>query len=184
MRLEQDPRVTPGANFFTSVIEWMRRATPIINSTADIADKLANGPAFGAWRSGGQTWPNNTYAQIVLNTEEYDTASCFNTANGRFTPNVPGYYQISGVLTEVCFGGTLTNAQVHLWKNGAIYKRGGVSLVAQPLVSLSVAALIPLNGTTDYVTLAGFGIVSAGVPEASGGSATETWMTGYLARPL
>ena len=111
-----------------------------------------NMPAFSAVQSSSQTVTLNTWTKIQLQTEEFDTANCFdNTTNYRFTPNVAGYYQISGgiqVLTN------LTTILLQIYKNGS-----GEKYLAYTSTSTGAAygsALIYLNGSTDYVELYGY----------------------------
>lgn len=58
----------------------------------------ATGPAFSAYPSAQQNPVTvNTWVKVTLNAEEYDTANCFDsTTNYRFTPNVAGYYHLTG----------------------------------------------------------------------------------------
>ena len=129
---------------------------------ADIADgsvtaaKLAagtsgNGPAFSAYQSDDTTISNTTSTKIQFNTEEFDTASCYdNATNYRFTPNVSGYYQIN---TSGNFGQGTGWCQVLIYKNGSSVKD-----TSQPNGSsgngnlfYGISALIYMNGTTDYL---------------------------------
>lgn len=112
-----------------------------------------NGPAFSAYQSSSQTLSSATWTKIQLQTEEFDTASCFdNTTNYRFTPNVAGYYQVSG-----CFevNSSATTMQLTVYKNGSAFKKYQVSNSAT-VVTVSGSALIYLNGSTDYVELYGW----------------------------
>lgn len=130
-------------------------------STAMITDgsvtqaKLAtgvagNGPAFSAYQSGSQGVASNTWTKVILQTEEFDTANCFdNSSNYRFTPNVAGYYQLSGG-----FGCATTSTTVYLqfYKNGSGYKLTASSGSAS-LAGGFGSILVYLNGSTDYVEL-------------------------------
>jgi hypothetical protein len=106
------------------------------------------GPAFSAYQTAAQTLAINTYTKLSMNVEEYDTANCYDTSLYRFTPNVAGYYLVTGTYE-------ITTAQsVHLltlYKNGFAYKRleykSGLSNGA------AGSAYVYLNGTTDYVEL-------------------------------
>jgi hypothetical protein len=108
------------------------------------------GPAFSAYQSSAQTLSSATYTKIQLQTEEFDTANCFDSiTNYRFTPNVAGYYQISG--------GTATAAassvyQTVIYKNGSAFKFIGNAAIDATRGQWG-GALIYFNGTTDYVEL-------------------------------
>lgn len=134
---------------------------PSVTGTAMVSGNM---PTFSAYQaSGGQSISNSTATKVVFNTEEWDTANCFDsTTNYRFTPNVAGYYQVDA---QICLD-TLspTEAQYFIYKNGSQYKRGmrlkGVAIEPYMIVS----ALVYLNGSTDYIEMYVF--------QASGGSAS------------
>ena len=143
---------------------------------------LGNGPAFRAYRATDQSISNNTATKVQLNTEVFDTASCFDsTTNYRFTPNVAGYYQFSAILN---LGGTpVTNAQAQIYKNGAnaaqfvFYAPSGTT---QYQINGTLSDLIYMNGSTDYVEL--YGYISASSGNSFGGGTTQAFLAGYLAR--
>ena len=134
------------------------------------------GPAFSAYNSVATSLSSGAFTKVGLQTEEFDTANCFDsTTNYRFTPNVAGYYQISAAIQmEV-----VKILVVSLAKNGSEYKRG---IYTNPNTTLSgsVSALIYLNGSTDYVELWGYN-GTAGATNTQVGQ-PYTWMTGFLAR--
>ena len=107
-----------------------------------------NMPAFSAFQSSAQSI-TGSYTKVQCQTEEFDTANCYdNTTNFRFTPNVAGYYQVSGCWTA---GSVASNLGIAIYKNGSDFKRG-VNEQANAAV-VNVSALIYLNGSTDYVEL-------------------------------
>jgi hypothetical protein len=126
---------------------------------SDLATGVAgNGPAFSAYYSGaGQTISVSTYTKVILNTEAFDTNSCFDpTTNYRFTPNVAGYYQINGLVkfsTSSAF--FLQNvATVAIFKNGSAYRGGTQNTIGgASYTAFSVSDVVYLNGSTDYVEL-------------------------------
>lgn len=117
----------------------------------DLATGVAGtGPAFSAYSSNSQTIVTSTYVKMQINTEEFDTANCFDsTTNYRFTPNVAGYYQVNG---NIGYTTSVTAPQLGIYKNGSQFKMG-----VNPSAGnwSSVAALIYLNGSTDYIELYG-----------------------------
>jgi len=157
--------------------------TQIANSSvtqAKLASNVAgNGPAFSAYANTGTTVANGGFAKITLGVERFDTNNNF--ASSRFTPTVAGYYQINGAV-YIASGANYLLAIVI--KNGTNIPAGQWGEVfygtyGQAVTSASsVSALVYLNGTTDYVELAGY--------QASGTSATIsdgiTRMDGFLAR--
>ena len=80
-----------------------------------------------------------------------DTAGCFNTANGRFTPTVAGYYHVIATVNYGNNGVTSVAVNASVFKNGstASYPSAVYSSGAYPTIQTS--ALVYLNGSTDYV---------------------------------
>ncbi len=135
-----------------------------------------NMPAFSAYGSVSQSVSSGTVTKVVLQTEEFDTASCFdNSTNYRFTPNVAGYYQINGQI--VSGGSVITRILVGIYKNGVINK-WGVDLASGGRANVS--SIIYLNGTTDYVEL--YGLVSATSPTFAGSATQDDYFNGCLVR--
>ncbi len=136
-----------------------------------------NGPSFAAYNSvaisvtGAGGW-----TKIALQTEEWDTANCFDsTTNYRFTPNVAGYYHFSGAVQ------LLNNAIlcVSLYKNGGEYRRGTYTNPST-MYGASVSGMIYLNGSTDYVELYCYNGSASSYNSQTG--AAFTYLTGFLAR--
>lgn len=140
---------------------------------------VPNAPAFSATRtSSNQSVTSATWTKVQCQTEEFDTASAYdNATNFRFTPQVAGYYQVSG---NVYFTGTaLTNSGVQIYKNGSSFKLGTtIPVPANTETGSSVSALIQMNGSTDYVELYGF---TAGTSPAV--LAGPTYFQACLVRP-
>jgi hypothetical protein len=118
------------------------------------------GAAFSAFRSSTQqTVSNATWTKIQFDSEEFDTASCYdNATNYRFTPNVAGYYQCNWMIQFDNTVGTLI--LTILYKNGSAFKRGDA--ITGGSYSAGGSALVYMNGTTDYI--------EAYIYQASGGS--------------
>jgi hypothetical protein len=125
---------------------------PAVSGTMNLV-----GPAFSAGLTSAQTVSNSTFTKIQCNSEEFDTANCYdNSTNYRFTPNVAGYYQVSGSVNIT----STNNSEVLcvIYKNGSQAKWGAYTTRASIANDASsvVSALIYLNGTTDYVELYGY----------------------------
>jgi hypothetical protein len=134
------------------------------------------GPAFGAFASTATNTATATFTKVVLVSEEFDTNSCFDTGLSRFTPNVAGYYQFNGAI----FGGAYVNQLVAIFKNGFEFRRGVWSSVINGPSESTVASLVYMNGTTDYVEM--FWYQQSGVTVNLGTGQAYTYFNGFLAR--
>lgn len=140
-----------------------------------------NGPAFSAWLSSNQTVSNATFTKLQANTEEFDTASCYdNATNYRFTPNVAGYYQVNGSINIT--SSSNSEALCVIYKNGSAAKWGNYATRASAAIDQSsvVSALIYMNGSTDYVEL--FGYISGSGTLQFIGSQTRTYFQASMVR--
>jgi hypothetical protein len=125
---------------------------PTTNATLAI-----NGPAFSAYASAAQTVTLATQTKIAIDTEEIDTASCFDTANYRFTPTVAGYYQINGAMKGFV-ATTFSSITLTVYKNGSANTRLAqiiATLSPGTTTTISGSTTIYMNGTTDYIELYG-----------------------------
>lgn len=133
-------------------------------STADIANsaitqaKLASGvsgtgAAFSVYGSALVTMSQNTFTKVTFDTEDFDTNNNF--ASHRFTPTVAGYYQIEAFIyfSVTATGGGFAS----IFKNNSRYCDGtnfnstnGNDIIA------TVAAVVYMNGSTDYIEIFGY----------------------------
>jgi hypothetical protein len=147
---------------------------------ADLAAGVAGtGPAFSVSVTGTTTITSGVFTKMVFNSENWDTASCFDsTTNYRFTPTVAGYYLITGSLDA----GTSTNANraiPAIYKNGSSYRLGiNIGTANGSSFGSSVSAQVYLNGSTDYVELFAYVLATTAQYTAS----TGTWFDGVLVR--
>ena len=117
-----------------------------------------NGPAFSAGPNATQSISAGTWTKMQYNTEEFDTNNNYDAStNYRFTPTVAGYYQVNG-----CAESSANSASgyflVAVYKNGTAFKYGqNYKSDTSSGPSASVATLIYLNGSTDYVELYAIG---------------------------
>jgi hypothetical protein len=110
-----------------------------------------NMPAFSASLSSGQTITNSTDTVVLYDTKAFDTATAYNTATGRFTPQVAGYYQIN--VNIQLSGSAITLASSTIRKNGTVTNYVGTSAFTfnSTPYRFSGSALIYCNGSTDYI---------------------------------
>ena len=155
--------------------------TPAIVDASVTVGKLTNPYKFCAYRSAaGPTVPAATWTTIVLDAEEFDTNSDFNTANGRFTAPLDGYYQIDVQVALASTGFTSgANAIGAIYKNGSSIIQsastvGSGSATAQPRFNMS--RLFKLTAG-DYLEIKAY--ISEGGRTISNGI-NANYMSGHL----
>lgn len=110
-------------------------------------------PCFRARCTTTQTFGASGYTKVQCNTEDFDTTSAYdNATNYRFTPQVPGKYLFVGTcsVTSMPDGKQIG---VVFYKNGAAERFNGLYNGATAALQVNGAAIIELNGSTDYVEL-------------------------------
>lgn len=143
------------------------------------------GPAFSAYLSSTQNISSNTWTKVACNTEEFDTASCYdNATNYRFTPTVAGYYQVNARIHQA--GSSITNCDIAIYKNGSAFKGGGFITLASGATTTdfgsSLSTLVYLNGSTDYIELYGLITVSTSLSRFYAASAVNTYFQASMVR--
>lgn len=149
-------------------------------TTADVFSVNATGslivskqPAFSAYLSAGQNPTNATYTKVQLNTEEFDTDSCYdNATNYRFTPTVAGYYQVnfSSRLSSTSSPGTYVWA---IYKNGSNYVELNVNTNLSTFDARTISSIISMNGSSDYIEFYAY-IGGGGTLTIGGGSGSTS----------
>jgi hypothetical protein len=116
----------------------------------------ANTPAFYAKLGSNQTLTSGATAKIQINTEIYDSNSCYdNTTNYRFTPTVAGKYYVFASIRFRHASGTNYTSQTFIYKNGSNYV-GTVSEFQNNVdygQTVQVSGIVDMNGSTDYLEL-------------------------------
>ena len=155
--------------------------TPAIVDASVTVGKLTNPYKFCAYRSAaGPTVPAATWTTIVLDAEEFDTNSDFNTANGRFTAPLDGYYQIDVQVALASTGFTNgANAIGAIYKNGSSIIQsastvGSGSSTAQPRFNMSRLFMLTAG---DYLEIKAY--ISEGGRTISNGI-NANYMSGHL----
>ncbi len=115
-------------------------------------------PFYGARISNSlnhtQTIPANVQTRLdsVFDVEDYDTNGVMDAANGRFQPDVAGYYNISAIWITTISGTGVQITSLH--KNGVRYSVIGRVAIADGIVSGSGGSdTVYLNGGSDYVEI-------------------------------
>jgi hypothetical protein len=136
-------------------------------------DLITGGPAFSAYLSTTQGITTATQTKISFDTKIFDTNNCFNTSTNRFTPTVPGYYQIN--LNVQGSSSSYSSMQIYfLYKNGNPYVKSDwrYSSAIVDTGSGDISSLIYMNGTTDYIEAYAY-IVASSSPTVSSSSTTQ-----------
>ena len=142
--------VTIGANGNNIVIPV---GATITNSGTQVGFGGVNTPAFQAKKLTTQSFSTNITAVVLFDSEDFDTASAYDTVTGKFTPQTAGKYLIHGQIAFTYSGG---NDYIVITKNGTAIKWGQnyPSGTAQ-YKKQDTSVILELNGTTDYVQIEG-----------------------------
>lgn len=121
-------------------------------ATTGTAMVSGNMPAFSASRTTTQSFSGSTWTKIQFNTENWDTANCYDpSTNYRFTPNVAGYYLIT-LSCDMLFTGTASVAGIGINKNGSYYSYSPVFYgTMNSGLGFNGSWVVNFNGSTDYV---------------------------------
>lgn len=128
-------------------------------TTQDVMTVDANGivlfpqnkePAFAATGS-VVSLAVNVGTKVSATTEVFDTDTCYDAPNSRFTPNVAGYYQcniaVNNQITIDTFG-----VYGYITKNGVTtVAQGGSTGNAATFAFGTASCVVYMNGTTDYI---------------------------------
>jgi hypothetical protein len=132
--------------------EWTITLT---NQAESVGINAASGftiTAGSAPNTGGGIAPVVPGTNGVAISTEFDPQGWLNSTNGRFTPTIPGYYQVDVTGTVVSGNGDLW---VGFYKNGVAYGQTITPKTGDILQwsSGTYSAVVYLNGTTDYVQM-------------------------------
>ena len=146
---------------------------PAVTGTVMVSSNM---PAFSAYASASTSLASSTFTKIQFQTKEFDTASAYdNATNYRFTPQVAGYYQVTGALQ---WGSNVAATTIAIYKNGSRFKTGVATNTATVSGSI-VTALVYLNGSTDYVEIYGY---SGTVTNTISAVVTDTYFQAAMVR--
>ena len=126
-------------------------AGTVLTSASSITQNA--GPAFFAYRNSDYSLTDNVVTKLPLGLELFDTDSCYDTSNSRFTPNVEGYYFVEALVYIAAQ--TIYDADVWLYKNGSNFIHLGslysADFLPNDIGTLGSSTLVYMNGTTDYL---------------------------------
>ena len=120
-------------------------------------------PAFHAYVSSDQTLNNNTTTVVAFDTETFDTDSCYDTSNYRFTPNVAGKYSFS-YCANLKNNNGVYYMQADLRKNGSnvsssrgpVFENSSSSDQSLEMVPLVQTIIMDMNGSSDYIDVTAY----------------------------
>jgi hypothetical protein len=139
-----------------------------------------NMPAFSAKLSADQTGlGDGVWTKVQASSEQFDTANCYDTSTYRFTPNVAGYYLLTGnigVATAVT--GQFIGA---FYKNGSSYNVFFQSGDDRVNAAYAGSVILYLNGSSDYVELYAY-LASSGTKTLQSEGGLKGYFTGCLLR--
>ena len=111
------------------------------------------GNMFRAKMNGGYNTSNNTLGEIVFQAEDFDLGGAYNHTNGRFTPNITGYYFIDASLQ-------FSNATSNYHFSSRIYKNGAEWAFntmwndgSNGDNNCRIASIVYVNGSSDYISI-------------------------------
>lgn len=111
------------------------------------------GPAFSAYSNANQNISTGTTTKVAFQTEEFDTASCYDASAYRFTPNVAGYYQVN-TAHFYNIAPTSLSCAIYIFKNGSPVRQAyGWGSNAAGWYTPQLSGVIYMNGTTDYLEI-------------------------------
>ena len=124
------------------------------NGSGVFSGSLTSKPAFQAYLSGTQTVVSGATTKITMDTEDFDTDSCYdNSSNYRFTPTTAGKYYVYAVARGSTSASGLDLMMTAIYLNGATYVENQVDYRNNDaqLAGITVSAIINMNGSSDYI---------------------------------
>ena len=115
-------------------------------------------PAFEAKLGSDMNVTDNAQTKVTCGTEVYDTDNAYdNSSNYRFTPQTAGKYYVYGGVGSITDTSKLKESRAMIYKNGSRYRTS----TSDPRDNYGyhynnyVAAVVDMNGSSDYVELYG-----------------------------
>lgn len=110
-------------------------------------------PRFSARLNNGTACAPGSFTKAEFGTEEFDNNDNYSTASYRFTPTVPGKYQVNALITIGAINGEKPYG-IAIYKNSAIQKQ---NLLTSPNLIVEgyadISELIDMNGTGDFIEI-------------------------------
>ena len=128
----------------------------ITTATGTTPVPVGYGPIVSTYLSVAQSAvASGVPTKITFQTKEYDTGGYFdNTSNFRYTPLVPGFYQVSVSMQPAASGTGLVG--VSIYRNSAAYKAGNKVANNASGVIVTASAIVQCNGSSDFIEAFGY----------------------------
>jgi hypothetical protein len=125
--------------------------TITIPNAVTVAGAMASTPAFRAYASSAQAPSASSITKAQLDTENYDTDSCYDTSTYRFTPTVAGKYVFNFLVTDNYTTTAATDVVIYIYKNGSSIGQYANSTKGSNYGGNFVSTTVEMNGSTDYI---------------------------------
>ena len=146
--------------------------TPAITDASVTPAKWANPYKFFAYRSSAWSTNGATAGLVTFNTEDYDTNSNFDTATGKYTAPVDGYYHFSYSIAH----GFTNNVQSEIYKNNSSYIKSPQNYNSATYAIGGTSQSFDIELTAgDYIQ-----IYHYAAPTTTGTASRNTNFSGYL----
>lgn len=127
----------------------------VTSGTIQVGGNVAvNGPACLVRAVTTTNVTNSVWTKIIYDSEVFDTNNNF--TNSRFTPNVPGYYNVNFTVGALSFPVNNGTIMASIYKNGTEYLRCGKIPVVLGGGIISGSTVMEFNGSTDYIEIYAF----------------------------
>lgn len=111
-------------------------------------------PTVSAQHTVSQALVSGVLTKITFGSEVVDSANYYDTTTSRFTPLIAGDYWVRTSVMLNYGGGPagVSPLSVYLFKNAGVCAETDITVTATPtLQTISVDALVPMNGSTDFI---------------------------------
>ena len=138
-------------------------------------------PAFRLSLAAAQILTSAVEAPVLWDTVELNIAGAYSAGTGRWTPTVPGWYQINAAARSGG-GAVYSSVAMSIYQNTTIVSRiGQLNVAGVGSCGLAGGSLVHLNGTTDYIVFQAICVTSSGTPQVDG-NVSLCNMSGFLVR--
>ena len=138
-----------------------------IDGDGTITGANLNRPAFRATvtteqeittLTGQTTSSSKEYEETIeFNNEDFDTNSCYDPSNYRFTPNAAGYYHVNvRIYLKTTSGSEIVRMLLRLYKNtGTVvssFENDMPDATEYQSMSIGTSGIVYMNGSSDYLS--------------------------------